>query len=32
MAQAGGPHVDKLGTAIDAFYDAVARSLGGKGA
>jgi alanyl-tRNA synthetase len=31
MAQAGGPHVDKLGTAIDAFYDAVARSLGGKG-
>jgi alanyl-tRNA synthetase len=31
MAQAGGPHVDKLETAVNAIYDAVARALGGKG-
>ena len=31
MAQAGGPDVDKLEAAVNAIYDAVARSLGGKG-
>ncbi|MCK9459245.1 MAG: alanine--tRNA ligase [Proteobacteria bacterium] len=31
LAQAGGPDADKLETAVNAFYDAVARSLGGKG-
>jgi alanyl-tRNA synthetase len=31
MAQAGGPDVGKLETAVNAIYDAVARSLGGKG-